>query len=1119
LPKILIVDDEVSIRETLSEFMREEGYRISTAEDADTALACIRHDEPDVVVTDIILPRVTGVSLLREIHNLAPDAQVIMITGEPTAETAAEAVRLGAFDYLSKPIARDDFKSSVASAARVAELARRKRQLEEENLRYQEQLEDEVAKKTAELRTSEERFRKLFELSPYSMVYLDLDGRILLCNNRFTELHATREGPHAQIGRSILEFVCEEDRDRLPSVIERMIAGNGARAGFEATMLREVGEPFPAEAVGTLIRDEDGQAHAILALAIDITERKRAERAERDRQEKIQRSNEALLGLATRRDVYEGNLKPAFRAITETAADVLDVAQVGIWLLDEDRTMTRGVNMYYASEDIHRRSRDFLTADLSAYLAALETHRVLTVTDVYNDPRTAEFDLDALRSEGIVSTMNASIRVGGQSIGDVSFEHAGELREWTHEDEEFASSIASLVALTVESSQRLRVEEALRASEEKHRAVVEHANDAIFVIDEQRIAFANPEAVRIVQLSESALLGRSFLDFVDSRDHELVITSYGRVLNGSMRRTETRIRVLGSDGAVRWLAVRGVGIEWEDHNAVLCFANDITDQIEAEREKNERQERIQRGNEALLQLAVQRVLYEGNLDPAFRLIAETAADVLDVAQVAIWLLDESEGVFRCADLYVRSEGIHKPGRDYDQSDLPVYFDVLEKNRVLNVPYLQSDPRMAEFDLQSMANEGIVSVLDAAVRSGGRLIGDVCFEQTGDLRQWTHEDEEFAGEIASLVALTVESSQRRQAETALERREREYQTLFENSPVSLWYEDFSEVRSFLDDLQSSGVTDLRTHLHDHPETLDQCVAKIRVVDINETTVTMHEAESKDELMQGFRQLLTSASRASIADQLVAIWNGERFFEDTRVDRTVKGNERQVAVRWVVPPGYEETLERVLLAKTDISAVIEAEQALRKALDGTIEAIGLTTETRDPYTAGHQRRVTRLAKEIAVAIGLDEKAVEGIWAAGLLHDIGKMAIPAEILSKPSRLTEMEMALIQSHPQVAYDILKSISFPWPLAEIVLQHHERLDGSGYPQGLRGNEILIEARILAVADTVEAMASHRPYRAAVGVDAALEEIEVGRGVRYDTEVVDACLKLFREKRFRFQDS
>jgi putative nucleotidyltransferase with HDIG domain len=177
-----------------------------------------------------------------------------------------------------------------------------------------------------------------------------------------------------------------------------------------------------------------------------------------------------------------------------------------------------------------------------------------------------------------------------------------------------------------------------------------------------------------------------------------------------------------------------------------------------------------------------------------------------------------------------------------------------------------------------------------------------------------------------------------------------------------------------------------------------------------------------------------------------------------------------------------------------------------------------EARDPYTAGHQRRVTELAMAVAEKLGLSEQVVEATRAAGLLHDIGKLSIPAEILSKPSVLSPLEMSLMKVHPQSAYEVLRTIDFPWPVADIVLQHHERVDGSGYPQGLRGDAILMQARILAVADVVEAMSSHRPYRAALGIEAALEEVKQGRGVLYDVLVADACLDLFRVDGFRFSN-
>ena len=206
-------------------------------------------------------------------------------------------------------------------------------------------------------------------------------------------------------------------------------------------------------------------------------------------------------------------------------------------------------------------------------------------------------------------------------------------------------------------------------------------------------------------------------------------------------------------------------------------------------------------------------------------------------------------------------------------------------------------------------------------------------------------------------------------------------------------------------------------------------------------------------------------------------------------------------------YRENLERMVADRT---------AKLQKTLDGVIQVVAQIVESRDPYTAGHQRRVAELACAIAREMGCPEDQVKGIHMAGLIHDLGKISVPSEILSKPGRLSDIEFALIKSHPQVGYDILKGIDFPWPITLMVLQHHERMDGSGYPQGLKRQEILPEARILAVADVVEAMASHRPYRAAFGIEKALEEIIKNKNIMYDEMVVEVCVKLFSENRFEF---
>lgn len=199
--------------------------------------------------------------------------------------------------------------------------------------------------------------------------------------------------------------------------------------------------------------------------------------------------------------------------------------------------------------------------------------------------------------------------------------------------------------------------------------------------------------------------------------------------------------------------------------------------------------------------------------------------------------------------------------------------------------------------------------------------------------------------------------------------------------------------------------------------------------------------------------------------------------------------------------------------------QSHDRLRQALESTIMAIVKAVEARDLYIAGHMRRVSQLASMIGMEMGLDDEIVEGLYLGASIHDIGKIHIPAEILGKPAKLAQIEFDLVKNHSLVGHEILKDIEFPWPVAEMVWQHHELLDGSGYPRGLRGAAIITEARIITVADVVEAMSCHRPYRPGLGIEAALAEITARRGQFYDERVVDACVRLFTEKREMFEEA
>ena len=253
---------------------------------------------------------------------------------------------------------------------------------------------------------------------------------------------------------------------------------------------------------------------------------------------------------------------------------------------------------------------------------------------------------------------------------------------------------------------------------------------------------------------------------------------------------------------------------------------------------------------------------------------------------------------------------------------------------------------------------------------------------------------------------------------------------------------------------------------------------------------------------------SFTEAAARGERVSVESVRQRVDGTLIDVSILG----------IPIKIDEDLAGVYAIYRDITDKKMYERAMKENIATlfrvwrqTIELIASVSELRDPYTAGHQKRVAELAKFMAMKMRLSPESVDAVEMASLIHDVGKIKVPAEILSKPGPLDEVEYLLVKTHPQAGYNLLKDIDFPWPVAEIVLQHHERLDGSGYPQGLKGKEILQEARIIAVADVVEAMASDRPYRKALGIEAALKEIKRGRSTLYDEEAVDACLALFEE--------
>ena len=342
-----------------------------------------------------------------------------------------------------------------------------------------------------------------------------------------------------------------------------------------------------------------------------------------------------------------------------------------------------------------------------------------------------------------------------------------------------------------------------------------------------------------------------------------------------------------------------------------------------------------------------------------------------------------------------------------------------------------------------------------------------------------------GETVAAIECIRDDTQRRRAQEELKSAEERYRSIFENAQEGI-YRSTPEGRIILankamanmfgyktpEELMTN-VTDVARQFYVNPE---ERTKLIKIIE-EQGTVVNHETQ--------FHRNDGSVFWVSMTMQGVRDEKGQILYYE----------------------GIDE----------DITARKEMDERMRKSLVATVQAIAVIVETRDPYTAGHQRKVADLAQAIAMEMKLPSDRINGIRTASAIHDLGKISVPAEILSNPKKLTTLEFSLIKTHAQSGYDILKDIEFPWPVARMVREHHERMDGSGYPQGLIGEETLLESRILAVADVVESMASHRPYRPALGLDAALEEIENNRGMLYDANAVDACLRVFREKGFQFE--
>ncbi|HOP55918.1 MAG TPA: HD domain-containing protein [bacterium] len=400
--------------------------------------------------------------------------------------------------------------------------------------------------------------------------------------------------------------------------------------------------------------------------------------------------------------------------------------------------------------------------------------------------------------------------------------------------------------------------------------------------------------------------------------------------------------------------------------------------------------------------------------------------------------------------------------------------------------------------------------------------DVFFDQTPEGsttlrvitdRELTDSENDILKELSQDVDYGIRAIRRRKL---LRYNEQRYRTIFKNTPVALMEEDLTEVIEYLDSLRKSGIEDIEGYFRDHPEEIYRCLDAVKILSINDAALRLYMVKDREELEDNFPRIIPESEREKSFKEILALFEGSRGGEFTTVNYTLYGEEKNILLKWFSLPQLPEDKERrhdLIVVLVDITEekrlsdiLRESLDRLRKTFDQTIELISYMGELKDPYTAGHQKNVSELACRIAREMGIAEDIIERIRITGLLHDIGKISVPGEILNKPSKLNSLEFEIVKIHSRAGYDIVKKIDLFSDMAEIILQHHERLDGSGYPRGLKNGEILLEARILAVADVVEAMSSHRPYRAALPEEEIKSELMSNKGKLYDPEVVDAYL-------------
>lgn len=934
---------------------------------------------------------------------------------------------------------------------------------------------------------SELRFRSLIERTSDVVAVAGLDGTLTYVSPAVRELGGY--APEELVGRRFSELLLAEDRDAAQHLFEALIQRPGEPMRIELRFLAKDGSTRNLESVARNLADVPGVSGIVVNLR-DVT---------------LRRAMEAGLRLAN--TLIEQSSSVLFRWVAAPGWPVAYASQnVRRWGYESAELMS-GKPLY--AELVHPDDLQRITDEVAAHTAAgatrfVQEYRVITrsgETLWVTDDTTVERDAAGtpLFFQGVVTDVTA----------------------------------------------RKLSEEALRESEAMLRGITDAAADAVILLDNDgHIAFWNPAAERILGYTRDEVLGRDLHQLMAPAryraDFEKGFAAFRDSGQGPVIGKTLELEALRKDGAELpvELAVSALQLRGRWHGIGLL--RDITQRKEYEALRTARLQRIAAQLEALGRIVHSAALSTGDVTALAREITEAATRAVGTERANVWLFNADESELLCIDSYEATPARHSAGQRLTEAQFGNEFEALRKGRFVNADDALTDPRTAGYVEGYVKPLGITSMLDTVVMVAGRRAGLMCLEHVNRPHRWQDDEIAFAGQLADQIGFCLAAAQQRAADVELRRANRALRTLSSgNVALARATSEPALLESMCRAIVEAGGYRM-AWIGYAQDDADKSVQPMAWAGTGadyarEARVSWADTErGRGSVGRCIRSGTTQTTHDIAADPAMAPWHeaAARYGFRSTVALPLRVGDGVIGALAIysadVGPfaGDELTLLEELAA--DVSFGISAmraheaqrlsEQQIERGLAATVQALAATVELRDPYTAGHQRHVAEIAARIAREMGLDEDRVQGLTLAATIHDIGKVNIPAEILSKPGRLSRTEYELIKTHAESGYQILKDVNFPWPVAEMIHQHHERIDGSGYPRGLKADQILLEAKIIAVADVLEAITAHRPYRPAKGIDAALEEIVAGRGRLYDEATADACLRLFRERGYRIPE-